>query len=177
MVELGTYGELLASSSSFRCLLKNIHQQEQEHQESQMSINQKRSSRCVTFAEKEGEEILSSSLVFEMKQEGSVKWGVYVSYMQAGVGLVFGIILTVLAFSFREGTSIFYSWWLAKWSDDQNHRYQSLNKCTGITNDSARLIRSMNDTTWNNYQRQKFNIYSGLFILYGTHPKKMFHSA
>ena len=33
MVQMGTYEELLASSSSFTRLLENIHQQEQEQHE------------------------------------------------------------------------------------------------------------------------------------------------
>ena len=163
MVETGTYKELLATSSSFRCLLENIHQQE-ELVECSGDIVERRQTRCVTFSETENDEILSSSTNLEKKKEGSVNWRVYISYMRAGAGVILTILLITLAFGGRETTSIFYNWWLAKWSDDNSYRHRHWNNCTKANNEIANRIRSMNDTEWNNYQKRRFHIYSGLFI-------------
>ncbi len=54
---------------------------------------------------------------------------------------------------------------IAKWSDDESHRHQQLNNCSGTIDEVVKVIQSMNDTEWNHYQRQRFNIYSGLYML------------
>jgi len=165
MVEIGTYKELLTTSSSFRGLLENIHQQEEQEQEQVEhlgGIQRRRSTRCVTFSEKENEDgLLIDSSNFETKEEGSVKWHVYIAYLQAGVGLVFGVLLLILVFGFREVASIFYSWWLAKWSADEGHRHHQLNNCTKIMNEQINKIRSMNDIEWEKYRHSRFYFYCG----------------
>jgi hypothetical protein len=165
-VQTGSYEELITSSSSFNRLLENIHQQEHEEQELLPGIDYRPSSRCVTFSEIENDEILSASTYFETKQEGSVHWRVYISYLQAGAGLILSVFLITVVFGAREATSVFYSWWLAEWSDDEGHRYRHLDNCTGTSNQFVDAIRSMNDTEWNYYQQRTFYIYSGLFMRY-----------
>jgi hypothetical protein len=161
---MGSYEELLASSSSFNHLLEDINQQEEEEHELSTTAVLRRSSRNVTLSEPENDEILSSSTNFEMKQEGSINWRVYISYMRAGAGLVLTLILLIVFYGVHEATSIFYSWWLAKWSDDESHRYRHLNNCTGASSEIVNTIRSMNDTEWNHYRERRFHIYSGLFM-------------
>jgi len=163
MVETGTYEELIAYSSSFSHLLENIHQQEREQQhEHPTDIQRQRSTRSATFSENDHEEIsLMGSQNFEMKEEGSIKWHVYIAYLRAGAGLIFGVLLLILIFGFREAASVFYSWWLAKWSDDESHRHRQLNNCTKIVNEKINMIRSMNDTEWNKYRNNRFYFYCG----------------
>jgi hypothetical protein len=164
MVETGTYEELLKCSSSFRHLLENIHQQPQEQHERAMITDRRHMSICKNFSETENEEVTSESTNVETKKEGSVNWRVYISYMRAGAGLVLSILLTVLVFGVREATSVFYTWWLAEWSDDESHRHRQLNNCTEANNKGVNTIRLMNDTEWKNYQTRRFHIYSGLFM-------------
>ncbi len=164
-MQTGTYEELLASSSSFRRLLEHIHQQEQEQHERSMITDHKRSSRSGTFFEIENDDVVFGSTHIETKQEGSVRWRVYISYMKAGAGLGLSILLLILVFGLREAMSVFYNWWLAEWSDDEDHRHRQLHNCTGTSNRIVNAIRSMNDSEWNDYRTRRFNIYSGLFYL------------
>ncbi|CAF1498167.1 unnamed protein product, partial [Adineta steineri] len=169
MIEMGTYDELLTTSSKFRCLLENINQQEEQGAEQLESLNDiqpRRITRCVTFSETENDEPLSSSRNIEKKQENSVNSHIYISYMRAGAGFIFSTILIILLFGGREVTFIFYNWWLAKWSEDEGHRHRYWRNCTTAKNKSMNTIRSMNDTGWNHYQQQQFNIYSGTGITF-----------
>ena len=153
MLEMGTYTELFASSASFRRLLDNIHQQEQQ-QENTAESRLRRSSRRRTTLEKENDDELAGSL--ETKREGSVRWHVYLSYLQAGVGLVTGAIFVSVIFGFRELVFIFYSWWLAEWSDDEGHRHQSRSNCTDTKQQKVETIQSMSETEWNGYRNGRF---------------------
>lgn len=168
MVEIGTYEELLQSSLSFNRLFENIHQQEkkqeeheQEHEDS-FDIRQRRLTRSITVVENDHEEVLLTNPgSSEAKEEGSVKWNVYIAYLRAGVGLIFGVIVSILIFGLREGVNVFYSWWLEKWSDEENYRYRQLNNCTKAVNNKVNIIRSMNETEWNNYRNHRFHFYCG----------------
>jgi hypothetical protein len=161
-VQIGSYEELITSSSSFNLLLENIHQQEQEEQERSMKTERARSSRYLTFSQHETEEgLFMESQNFETKEEGSVKWHVYSEYLRAGVGLLLGTLLLITTFSFREATTIYYSWWLAEWSDDESHRHRHLNNCTQMVDQKITTIRSMNDTEWNTYRNSRFYYYCG----------------
>jgi hypothetical protein len=162
MVEMGTYRELLVSSSSFRRLLENIHQQEEEEQiEQPINVSSRRETRCVTFSETETDVLRSSTANIEKKHEGSVHWQVYVAYIRAGAGVVVGILSVVVLFGGFEATTIFYNWWLAKWSENQSYRYRQWPNCSAANNSAVDAVRSMNDSAWNNYQEQKFYIYAG----------------
>ncbi len=162
MMQTGTYEELLASSSSFRRLLEHIHQQEREQHTPPLDLKQRRMTRCVIFAEDNHESVpLMGSQNIETKEEGSVKWHVYISYLRAGAGLIFGVLLLVLIFGLREATSVFNSWWLAKWSNDEGYRHRQLTNCTKIVNEKLNMIRSMNGTEWNQYRNKRFYYYCG----------------
>ena len=161
MAQMGTYQELLEGSESFGRLLENIHQQEQELHESATSNELKRLSRCLTMSEADNKELSSSTEILESREVGSVKWSVYVSYIRAGAGLIFGIFLIVLVFGVREATAIFYSWWLAQWSDDEDHRHRHFSNCTEVNDSIISTIKSMNNVEWNQYKKRKFVIYAG----------------
>ena len=163
MVQMGTYTELLASSESFRRLLDNIHQQEQQHQQQEKTdeIRLRASSRRPTSLDRENDDGLSDSL--ETKNQGSVHWRVYLSFLQAGAGLVAGVIFVSVVFGLRELVFIFYSWWLAEWSDDEGHRHQLRNNCTDTKQQKVETIQSMNETEWIRYRNGRFFTCCGQF--------------
>jgi hypothetical protein len=160
MIEMGTYAELLLSSPSFNRLLDNIHQQEYERP---IDIQREYRPRGVTFSEGENEEEqLLTSETLEMKETGGVNWNVYIEYLQAGAGLALGLILLILIFTVREVASVFYSWWLAGWNEDESHRHHQFNNCTGSESKKMNIIRSMSDVEWNNHRNRKFYFFSGM---------------
>ncbi|CAF4536341.1 unnamed protein product [Rotaria sp. Silwood2] len=166
MIQTGTYDELLARSSSFSRLLEDIHQQEKEQIERPMNIPQRQSSRHLTLIENEHEDdLLIDSENFETTEKGSVKWDVYITYLQEGVGVLFGIFILIFIFGFHQATSIVYSWWLAKWSDDESQRHGHQSNCTKIINQKINMIRSMNDTEWNEYRNGRFYFYCGIALV------------
>ena len=162
MIEKGSYHELLSQSTRFARLLENIYQQEQHKSASHLDV--KRSSRSLTVSETDVEDIVSASITFETKQEGVVKWSVYLAYLKAGIGLICGVMLIMSVFGLREATSVFYNWWLAKWSNEQIYRYHASNNCSQATPDDINSIKSMTDQDWTSHQRQKFIVYAGLSV-------------
>ncbi len=165
MIHMGTYTELVASSISFRRLLDNIHQQEQEQQEHPHDIQRRRSTRSLTISDQENEdEMFLLKDNSEMKREGSINCHVYMSYLQAGAGLILGIFLVVFAFGIRETASVYYSWWLAKWSEDESYRYRDFHNCTNFSDQKIRLIQSMNESQWIDYRNERFYSYCGRSI-------------
>jgi hypothetical protein len=162
MVQMGTYQELIASSASFRHLLDDIHQQEQEHS---TDVCRRAHSRCVTLSETEDEEEeqLLTSQTLEMKEKGSVKWRVYIEYLRAGAGLILGLTLLLLVFGTRETVSVFSGWWLAEWSEDESYRHQ-LNNCTEARNKKMNKIRSMSDIEWTNHRNKRFYFCCGTYL-------------
>ncbi|CAF3943944.1 unnamed protein product [Rotaria sp. Silwood1] len=121
MIQMGTYEELLLSSSIFAQLLENINQHEQKQQTDSLSNQQSRIGSISSEKENSDEEdinVLPKNL--ETKSEGTVKWNVYISYLRAGVGVIFGFLLIIIIFSIQQTISIYNNWWLAAWSDDEN---------------------------------------------------------
>ncbi|CAF3009500.1 unnamed protein product [Rotaria sp. Silwood2] len=159
MVQIGSYTDLLASSSSFARLLDDIHQFEQQHS---IELHQQQSIISSTSSDVD-EETLALSKNVETKHKGIVKWHVYVAYLKAGVGIIMGLFIVLIVSSVREATSIFCSWWLAKWSDDESYRYRILNNCTSVQN-TNNTVWSMNNTEWNNHRNRRFYIYCGLYL-------------
>jgi hypothetical protein len=161
MVQMGTYKELLISSPSFSRLLDNIHQQEQEQPN---DVHGKVNNQCMPLSENENEEEqqLLASQDLETKERGSVKGRVYLDYLRAGAGLVFGLILLISVFSTRETIVIFAAWWLAEWSEDEGHRHRLFNNCTETGNTKMNTIRSMNDVDWNDHRNKRFYYYCGM---------------
>jgi hypothetical protein len=162
MVQIGTYEELLVSLPSFYHLLNNIHQQEQS--ERSIVMQRGRSFRGVTLSEtgtEEDEQLLTAENL-EMKEKGSVKWHVYIEYLRASVGLIVGLVLLISIFGIREATSVFASWWLAGWSEDEGYRHSQSSNCTETRDKKISSIHSMNDVQWNNHRNRRFYFYCGL---------------
>ncbi|CAF4290168.1 unnamed protein product, partial [Rotaria sordida] len=82
MVQIGTYTDLLASSTSFARLLDDIHQFEQQHS---IELYQQQSIISSTCSDVD-EEMLALSKNIETKHKGTVKSHVYAEYLKAGVG-------------------------------------------------------------------------------------------
>lgn len=154
---MGTYTDLLASSSSFSRLLDDIHQYEEQQS---IELHQQQSIISSTCSDVD-EEILALSKHAETKQKGKVKWRVYASYLKAGVGIIIGLFIVLVLSSLREGISIFSNWWLAEWSDDETYRYRNSNNCTTIRNNT---VWSMSHAEWNDHRNRRFYIYSGLEV-------------
>ena len=98
----------------------------------------------------------------ETKQQGAITWHVYLSYLRAGVGVFLGFVLVSLVFLMREIMAIFSDRWLARWNDEESHRYGDLSQ--NCSNTIYKNIGSMNDVDWNNYRNQRFYIYCGMHI-------------
>ena len=183
MSEMGTYNELLTRSASFASLLEDINQHQQEQDEEQRKREQRLSSMSllrqvsktgsmystVEEAVADGEQIddpLSSSLPtnLETKQEGTVKWHVYLAYLRAGVGAFVGLLLMVVIFSSQQTISLLSNWWLARWSNDESHRHRNYSTCHRMDDGETNRVRAMTETEWNNHRNQRFYTQCGEII-------------
>ncbi|CAF4743672.1 unnamed protein product [Rotaria sp. Silwood1] len=165
MVHMGTYTDLLASSTSFARLLDDIHQFEQ-----QQSIEFHQQQSIISSTCSDDDEMLILSKTAETKQKGMVKRHVYTAYIKAGFGLIMGLFIVIILSSMREATSVFSNWWLAKWSDDESYRYRILDNCTSLQKNNKNnnnTIWSMSNAEWNNHRNQQFYIYCGTVVLVG----------
>jgi len=158
MVQMGTYSELMSSSSAFAHLLEDIHQQEQE-----LSINIQKQQSIISSIYSEKDDTDELMINIDTKQEGSIKWNVYTSYIKAGLGCVFGFGFILLFLTAHQLTSMYSSWWLATWSDDEGHRYRYFNNCMSETIENVNNLRSMTDNEWDMYRNRKFYTYCGEF--------------
>lgn len=156
MVQLGTYDELLSSSSSFAHLLEDIHQQEQE---TNLQIEKQQSIISSVYSEKENDD--ESITHIDTKQEGAIKWNVYSSYIRAGFGCPGGWIFLLLICVAYQSVTIYNSWWLAKWTHDETYRYQNLGSCTSNLSAGVIQVRLMSDSQWQTYRDERFYIYCG----------------
>src|SRR5271156_1612017 len=117
MIQMGTYAELISSSSSFAHLLEDIHQHEEK---SIINIQKQQSTISSIYSETDNEEELMLNI--DTKQEGSIKRNVYISYIKAGLGCVFAFFFIVLIFTAHQTIFLYGNWWLAKSSDDEGHK-------------------------------------------------------
>ncbi|CAF3558667.1 unnamed protein product [Rotaria sp. Silwood1] len=167
MIQMGTYEELLLSSSIFAQLLENINQHEQKQQTDSLSNQQSRIGSISSEKENSDEEdinVLPKNL--ETKSEGTVKWNVYISYLRAGVGVIFGFLLIIIIFSIQQTISIYNNWWLAAWSDDENRRHhQNLTNCMVTQDKKIDTIYQMNDIEWYTHRDRRFYIFYALVLL------------
>jgi hypothetical protein len=168
---MGTYSELLSSSASFARLLEDInqHQQEQEqkqeHEQQSISLTKQPSRIDSINSEKEKkEEIKSVPLNVETKQEGTVKWNVYISYLRAGVGVILGLFLIISIFSAQQAIALYSNWWLAEWSNDEGHRHRVYNNCISAVDQKMNRIRLMSNTEWNEHRNRQFYAFSGKYF-------------
>ena len=158
MVEMGTYAELLSSSVSFAHLLEDINQQQQEQQQPNTLRKQLSKVNSVNSEkEEDGEDVLGSVPTNEeIKQEGTVKWGVYASYLRASGGVCISLSLIIVAFFMQQAAFLYANWWLAQWNDDEGYRHHVMNNCTDVFNPRIWIIRSMNETEWDRYRAHRF---------------------
>ena len=173
MVQMGTYEELLSSSAAFARLLEDINQYQKEQkpdQKPQITTLQSRISRISTATTDPGtgeEEIDVESILSdtENKQQGTVKWDVYISFLQAGIGVVFGILLVFVLMFAHQSLHMHSSHWLAEWSNDENYRINIKTNCSNIFNEKIEAIRSMTKSEWEAHRADKFYGYLVLTIL------------
>ncbi|CAF3541135.1 unnamed protein product, partial [Rotaria sp. Silwood2] len=89
MIQIGTKEELIVSSPIFAQLLVDINQHEQG-QPSDSFSNQQSIVKPIN-SEKEDPDEEDNSLLpksLETKQQGTMNWNVYISYLRAGIGLL-----------------------------------------------------------------------------------------
>lgn len=167
MVQMGTYEELMSSSLSFARLLEDINQHEQDvEQEVEQEINilHKRSSKVDSIStEKCDEEQEDKPLAtnIEIKQEGIVKWAVYVSYLRAGISLGLGGLILLTVYIGQQAISLASIWWFAEWSNDESHRYRVYNNCSTVNDPKTNRIRFMTEIEWNEHRNRRFYISCG----------------
>jgi len=161
LVQKGTYKQLISSSSSFAHLLEDIHQHEQE-----MTLNYQNQQSIISSIVSENEIDDETIQNTDTKQEGNVKWHVYLSYIKSGFGGFFGFCFILLILAVYQALTIYSSWWLAHWSDEEGYRYGTFNiNCTTTTTKNGKEIekfRLMNETQWNQNRNQRFYVFSGM---------------
>ena len=174
MSNIGTYNELLTLSTSFAQLLEDIHQHEKEKEEGEQKTNlqqqqssmisNSRQSLKIPCENNDHDDVVDEVSTFlddvDIKQEGTVGWRVYRSYIRAGLGSALAFVLLLALFTTQQVTIVFSRWWLASWSDDENHRHQIFFNCTSL-NEQMKIdrIRLMSSTEWNAYRNNRFMIY------------------
>jgi hypothetical protein len=164
MVQMGTYEELLVSSSKFAQLLEDINQHKQEQKSASFSNQQSMIGSINSEKDDIEDDMNSLPKNLETKQEGTVKWTVYVSYLRAGIGVILGFILIVTIFSTQQAIGIYSNWWLAAWSNDENRRHRNLTNCMDIRDKKSDEIHRMNDVEWNRHRDRRFYIFCGQFF-------------
>lgn len=169
MTHIGTYAELLATSPSFARLLEDINQhkqekiQEREQEQASMSM-MKQISKVGSISSEMNDEVEDLSSLptnIETKQEGTVKWFVYMSYLRAGVGVIVGAVMIVIMYSAQQATSLMGNWWLARWSNDESDRHRKFDNCSQLNAGGMNRVRSMSDAEWNVYRNERFYTYCG----------------
>jgi hypothetical protein len=128
MIDMGTYDELLTSSTSFAQLLEDIHQYDQEQQTNVLST-QLSTIGSISSAKGHDDEINDPSDNIEIKQHGTVQWHVYLSYLRAGAGFIVSSCLILSILSAQQIVSIASNWWLALWSEDETRRLRRTTIC------------------------------------------------
>ena len=157
---MGTYEELLATSTSFAQLLEDIHQHEQELISNALTTQQSAIGSISSEKDSDDEkETLPTNL--ETKQQGTVRWHVYVAYLRAGVGLVLGVALILILFSAQQIVSISSDRWLADWSADNTRRYRNVTNCNNKLDQKVVRIQLMSDREWKIHRDQRFYIFAG----------------
>ncbi|CAF5005137.1 unnamed protein product [Rotaria sp. Silwood1] len=159
MVQMGTYEELLVSSTSFAQLLEDINQHEQQQPVSLLNQQSMIGSINSENDNIDEEDINSLPKNLETKQKGTVKWNVYISYLRAGIGVILGFLLIIIIFGIQQTIAIYSNWWLAAWSNDENHHYQNSTNCMIIQNKKNDRIYQMNAIEWNTYRNHRFYIF------------------
>ena len=159
MIHIGTYNELMSSSASFSHLLEDIHQQEQELS---VQVHNQLSVISSTYSEQnEDDDLLART---DTKQKGAIKLSVYLSYVRAGLGYLLGFVAILILLTARQATYMYSAWWLAKWSDDEGHRYGNLSYCPSAITTNVTNLYLMSDNQWNEYRNTKFFVFCGKLV-------------
>ena len=150
---MGTYDELLASSFSFAELLENINQ----HEEERRSISFSNQQSIIESEKDETEDDHNSSPKnIESKQEGTVNFSVYLSYVRAGINVFVGLILLFIIYSTQQTMKIYSNWWLAEWTNEENYRYRNITtNCTSIQQTQIERIKAMSESQWISHRNQR----------------------
>ncbi|CAF3348753.1 unnamed protein product [Rotaria sp. Silwood2] len=164
MVQMGTYEELLVSSPLFAQLLEDInqHEQEQEQQQSISLLNQQSMIGSINSENDNFDEENINSLTknLETKQEGTVKWNVYVLYIRSGIGVILGFLLIIILFATQQTIAIYSNWWLVTWTNDESRRHhQNSTNCVAIQDKKIDKIYRMNSIEWYTYRDRRFYIF------------------
>lgn len=165
---MGTYTDLLDSSSSCAHLFQDTYEHNQNHP---ADLQKQRSIIDSNSIKKEVEEEIFTRLPtnVETKQEGTVKWHVYASYLKAGGNMLVSFLLIALFFVVQQTTTIFGNWWLARLNDDESQRHGLFTNCSKVSIRENNIILLMNDTEWNEHRNLQFYIYCGLFTIIVSH--------
>ena len=91
------------------------------------------------------------------------EYGVYISFIRAGLGHIFCFIFVLLILIGHQTTYLYGIWWLATWSQDEGHRHGHFNSCTSANVENINYIRSMSDDDWNAHRNRRFYIYCGQY--------------
>ena len=172
MTHMGTYAELMSTSPSFARLLEDINQHKQEKtQEREREEGEQASMTMIRQISKMGsmsselneemEDLASLPTNIETKQEGTVKWQVYVAYLRSGVGVIVGVLLIVVMYSAQQAASLMSNWWLARWSNDESDRHRQYDNCSEMNDGGTNRVRAMSDDEWNVYRNHRFYTYCG----------------
>lgn len=165
MIGSGSYDELMEKSPKFKQLLENIDQQKEELNDSNVHQESRAQARSMTISDSESEDFTASIVSIEAKQDGSIKFKVYLSYLQAGVGSLIGSIILVLIFGAREATSIFFHRSLALWNNDPNSHVGFYANCTEQKMESTNSSHSSKDSVPFFYGRDKINNCLGMLLI------------
>lgn len=161
VVQMGNYDDLLTSSSSFTQLLKAIDQHERaDDSQRKQSIQDDDPS----DHDDETDEFIPSKHR-EAQQKGSVKLRVYLDYIRAGLGCLPGLLVVLFIFLCYQTSSLLFSWWLAKWSENEGHRYAVMNNCSQPITNKIERIRSMSESEWNRQRDRTYYIFVGSISL------------
>ena len=158
MVQMGSYKELMGSSSTFARLLEDVDQ----HEQISRSLSQQQSVVESIISEKDtGDDPTSGPVNVEVQLEGNIRWHVYFSYLRAGVGVILGCCLIIGMFSAYEIISIGSGWWLVSWSNDESRRYLNRTSCLSVNATSMDPLKLMSETEWNAHRNQRFYVFAG----------------
>ena len=158
MVQVGSYKELISSSSTFARFLQDIDQ----HEKMSRSLSQQQSVVESIISKKDKEDDPTSGPVnVEIKLEGKIRWHVYFSYLRAGVEVVLGCCLIIGMFSAFEIISIASGWWLVSWSNDESRRYLNRTSCLSVNTTNTDPLKLMSETEWNAHRNHRFYMFAG----------------
>ena len=154
----GTYAEL-STNPLFQAIISHVQPYQGVKQEIAGDADQANESQPPEAGETEDAPMLQQ----DARQEGIVKFSVYIKFIRAGIGIVGGILLLIL-YCVHQGLGMFNNWWLAVWSESEGQRYGLGYECRNETVVSRNGIGSnMTDVEWKQYKDTRFYVYAGMY--------------